>query len=271
MPDQEPLLRILPQFLTDEALDRYIYPVMSRTYYWSDAWEGGLYVALARSGFISVCSEFPDAGFLLLPQIHDRCAVLDWENRRASKTTRAALRPDRLAEAGVRLRISQDIEPALEGLSSCWGEESWFHPPYKELMRALAGGGIAAGAAPGSSFNLLAVELRADGADRPIAGELGYVIGSTWTSLSGFMTPDRKRWNNMGKVQLHALAVLLERTGFAFWNLGQPQMQYKLDLGARILERDEFLGRWLPVRDDEPPAAFLSLVGRDIDCADLFR
>ncbi len=271
MSDQEPLLRIVPQFLADDALSRYIYPVMSRTYYWSDSWEAGLYIALARAGFISVCSEFPDAGFLLLPQIHDRCAVLDWKDRRVSGSTRAALRPERLRAAGARLRITQGIDAVLEGLAACWGEESWFHPPYVGLMRALAASGKSGGAFPGGSFNLFAVELLADGSDKPVAGELGYAIGSTWTSLSGFMHPDRKKWNNMGKVQLHALAAVLESTGFSFWNLGMSQMQYKLDLGARVVERRRFLERWLPAREEEPSQAFLDLAEREIDCAGLFR
>lgn len=269
MSDQEPLLRILPQLLTDETLARYIYPVKSRTYYWSDLWQPGFYVALARAGFISVCADFPDAGFLLLPQIHDRCAVLDWADRRISKSTRAALKAERLAEAGATLRITQDIESVLWGLAECWGEESWFHPPYADLMRSLAGSGHARGAFPGSSFSLYAVELRVSGEERPVAGELGYVIGSTWTSLSGFMAPDRRRWNNMGKIQLHCLGALLESTGFSFWNLGQPQMQYKLDLGARILERPDFLAKWLPERDREPPEAFLDLVDCLLPCSEL--
>lgn len=269
MSTQEPLLRISPGFLAEEALDRYIYPVLSRTYYWSDKWEEGFYIALARAGFISVCSEFPDAGFLLLPQIHDRCAVLDWADRRVSKSTAAALRPERLEREGLRLRITQDIEPVLAGLSGSWGADSWFHPPYVDLMRRLAKSGRAGGEGPGSSFALYAVELRANGMEAPVAGEIGYVIGTTWTSLSGFMHPDRTLWNNMGKAQLHSLAALLEETGFSFWNLGQALMQYKLDLGARILERRDFLSKWIPARDEDPPEAFLSLVDREIACADL--
>lgn len=267
MSTQEPLLRISPGLLAAEALDRYIYPVMSRTYYWSDKWEAGFYIALARAGFISVCSEFPDAGFLLLPQIHDRCAVLDWSNRHISKSVAAALRPERLERDGLRLRVTQDIEPVLAGLSGSWGETSWFHPPYVELMRRLAKSGRAGGAGPASSFALFGIELWADGLDTPVAGELGYVIGSTWTSLSGFMHGDRSRWNNMGKVQLHSLAALLENTGFSFWNLGQALMQYKLDLGAQVLERHEFLAKWLPASENAPPEAFLSLVDQDIPCA----
>ena len=36
----------------------------------------------------------------------------------------------------------------------------------------------------------------------------------------------------------------LRDAGYAFWNLGHPFMQYKLDLGAQILPRADFLDRW---------------------------
>ena len=49
------------------------------------------------------------------------------------------------------------------------------------------------------------------------------------------------------------------------------QMQYKLDLGARVVERRRFLERWLPAREEEPSQAFLDLAEREIDCAGLFR
>lgn len=271
MPSQEPLLRIIPEYLSDDVLFRHVYPAMTRTYYWSDLWESGFYVALARAGFISVCAEFPDAGFLLLPQIHDRCAVLDWKDRRVPKSLRGPLSPGRLAREGLSLRVTQDIEAVLEGLDASWGGESWLHPPYKKLMRNLAESGSASGARPGSDLSLFAVELHARDCDKPVAGELGYVIGATWTSLSGFMHPDRRRWNNMGKVQLHCLGALLESAGFAFWNLGQCQMQYKLDLGARILDRSDFLSRWLSERDRDPPRLFFGLKDRIIPCAELMR
>ena len=50
--------------------------------------------------------------------------------------------------------------------------------------------------------------------------------------------------NNVGKLQLVLLAEHLENTGFAFWNLGHPSLQYKQDLGARVIPRGPFLERW---------------------------
>jgi len=41
------------------------------------------------------------------------------------------------------------------------------------------------------------------------------------------------------------LAKYLQNNNFSFWNLGHPYMQYKLDLGATVLSRIDFLEKWL--------------------------
>ena len=76
-----------------------------------------------------------------------------------------------------------------------------------------------------------------------ISGEIGYIIGKTYTSLSGFSS-DEKCYRNYGTAQLVLLAQYLQANGFSFWNLGQPYMDYKLALGAKIYERKAFLARW---------------------------
>ena len=45
-------------------------------------------------------------------------------------------------------------------------------------------------------------------------------------------------------VLLVLLADYLESQGFAFMNLGQPYMDYKIALGAKVYEREDFLIRW---------------------------
>jgi len=78
-----------------------------------------------------------------------------------------------------------------------------------------------------------------------LAGEIGYIIGSTYTSLSGFSIKE-KQYSNWGKLQMVLLSKYLDTNNFSFWNLGHPYMQYKLDMGAKVLSRIEFLERWLP-------------------------
>ena len=77
-----------------------------------------------------------------------------------------------------------------------------------------------------------------------IAGEIGYVIGETYTSLSGFCSSE-KACQNYGTAQLVLLAQCLRAKGFKFWNLGHPNMDYKIKLGAKVTPRIEFLKRWL--------------------------
>ena len=76
-----------------------------------------------------------------------------------------------------------------------------------------------------------------------ISGEIGYKIGKIYTSLSGFTTKEKK-YNNCGKLQLVLLNNYLKETGVKLWNLGHPQLQYKIDLGAKIYNRIDFLELW---------------------------
>lgn len=109
-------------------------------------------------------------------------------------------------------------------------------------------------------FQVISVLIIEDG--EVISGEVGYAIGKTYTSLSGFSRKER-RYRSYGAAQLVLLAKYLEEKGFAFWNLGQPFMAYKFALGARVYERKEFLERWSSQTDNrslETPKGFSSLL-----------
>ena len=138
----------------------------------------------------------------------------------------------------MEIRVTNRLAAVIAGIRQRFGAECWLLDPYAELIQGLAD-------APISGFWPLAKELR--GPDGTLwAGELGYLIGQTYTCLTGFVASEVPRGGSWGLVQILALSELLRRHGCAFMNMGHAMMAYKLELGARVLNRVDFLARWLP-------------------------
>jgi Leu/Phe-tRNA-protein transferase len=207
------------------------------TFYWSDDWSPEFYILLAKTGFISICFTHPDSGQLLIPQIQASYAVLDWGNRRCGRSMKRRQRSRSFADQNYRLSLDHDLEEIIAGIQKTHGDESWLEGRYVELLQQLVDSD------PGAGFCLTGTGLLARDGEL-IAGEMGYEVGKVYTSLTGFFHRENRVDNHAGKLQLHLLAEELESRGFAFWNLGQPEMAYKIQFGAKVVPRGEFLGRW---------------------------
>ncbi len=218
-------------------------------HFWTDDWTTDFYRAQARLGFIAVATEGPeDIGNVLIPELQEAYAVLDWSDLCMDRSVRRIVRSGRLERDDVRLVIDPDPGPVLARLSQNWGARSWFVPEYINLVRTLSS---PEEQARDTGFRILSTTLFAG--TQQVAGELGYAIGRAYVSLSGFFRRDRRAWNNFGKVQMVLLALRLRSAGFAFWNLGHPYMEYKTRLGARIAPREEFLPRWDEAAHEDIP------------------
>ena len=202
-------------------------------FYWTSDWSPELYVELARAGFMSVAFELGGTLELLVPQLQQSYAVLDWENLHASKSMLRWMRSPACKDQNYRLAVGHDLESVYLALDAYHGQENWMGIQYFELLSELSDT-----EPPG--FTLTPVALL-DSDENVVAGEIGYRCGDIYTSLTGFSDRNRR---NCGKLQLLLLGEHLRDTGYAFWNLGHPFMQYKLDLGAQVLPRAEFLKRW---------------------------
>jgi Leu/Phe-tRNA-protein transferase len=238
--------QITPPMLEEEVLHTHIYPDLEHEFYWDDSWDPTFYVDLARAGFISIAHPHPDVGPLLLPQIQTSYAVLDWENLHYSRNLRRLLRSDRLAREDIELRVGHSVERVLERIFA-YHEHRWILDPYAKLLRKLP-------TTDPARFAIHGIELWSRERDALVAGELGYTIGRTYTSLTGFCSRDDRELRHFGTLQMVLLAERLRDRGYAFWNLGHPDLPYKQAIGAQTVPRAEFLERWLASREGEPTA-----------------
>ncbi len=232
-----PAIPIYGEDLRDSERLQAIYQ-HPRERYWTRDWSAETYLELARAGFIAIRVPYANGGLLWL-RIHGSYAVLDWENLRAGRTLRRWMKSNACRDQGFTLSIQHDLDAIINGISRAQGLLNWMTDEYVQLMRELFG------SKAHSDFQLITVGLVTKNGTLA-AGEIGYRIGQVYTSLSGFFERNNPRFNHAGNYQLYLLAQHLRDAGFAFWNLGYPHMQYKVDLGASILERRAFLDRWQP-------------------------
>lgn len=227
-----------PPLLQDEQLWWQLREDTSLTYYWSDNWTPSFYATLAYEGFISVTLEHDEYGLLLLPELQESYALLDWQNLHVSKKVRRLVGNLLRKENSVVVRLSHSLESVVSGIGSSFGGNCWLHEKYLHCLQQ---------ARDKEFLDVVAIEMLVDG--ELVAGEVGYFIGATYTSLSGFFNREDHCYANMGTLQLILLAKVLERAGIHFWNLGHPQLEYKTRLGAAVVPRREFLQRWYVSRD----------------------
>jgi len=207
-------------------LEEHIYPNMYKNYYWSEDFSAQYYIAQAKAGFIAV-TDLYEAQEFLLPEIQFSYALLDFEDLHISKKVKKLM-----AKKEFQIDIGKELDAVAEKINAAH-RNCWLSKRYLEMLKETEN--------IDENFKIITITLKED--QEIIAGEIGYIIGRTYTSLSGFSSRE-KRYRNYGTVQLVLLAEYLKANGFAFWNLGQPYMTYKLALGAKIYERQTFLKRW---------------------------
>jgi Leu/Phe-tRNA-protein transferase len=200
------------------------------SYYWSDDWSCEFYIDLAQAGFINTTYDTKD-GLVLLPELQFDYSILDFKDLHISKKVKKLL----LCE-NYNFSINTMFYEVLEKIST-QHKYNWLKDQYLELLKKLYIN------KQNNNFQIISVEVVSKDSNELISGEVGYIIGSTYTSLSGFSSKEKK-YNNYGNLQLVLLANFLEKNAFKFWNLGDTHMPYKRKLGCKIYERNVFLKRW---------------------------
>lgn len=175
---------------------------------------------------------YQDGEFFLLPEIQFEYALLDFDNIKVSKKVKKLIKNE-----DYIFTVNNDFEEVCNRIKM-YHENSWMSDEYIQILK-----NIKNSKKLNNKFKLISVELYEKSKKELISGEIGYKINNIYTSLSGFTTKS-KNYNNWGKLQLVLLNQYLKENSYRFWNLGHPQLQYKIDLGAKIYNRDDFLKRW---------------------------
>lgn len=229
---QSAIYKITPDVLENEYyFNELLATNLSNEYYWSDDWSPEFYISLAKKGFISVSQDTKE-GLILLPELQLHYGILDFKNLHISKKVQKLLKKD-----DVTLSFNVRFDEIVNKLNQ-QHKYNWLQGKYAHLMEKLYKDKKLY-----NNFEIISVALISNYTQELIAGEIGYKIGKTYTSLSGFSSKE-KNYNNYGKLQLVLLAKYLQNNGFSFWNLGHPHMEYKQNLGSISYSRAEFLQRW---------------------------
>ncbi len=216
----------LEEFYDEETM-KNIYANKEKNYYWSDDFSAKFYIAQAKAGFIAVTMEHEDQ-VILAPEIQKSYAVLHFKDLHVSRKVKKLIK-----EKNLKIEIGEAFDEVQENIKN-FHALTWLNETYLNVLKAVH-------QSEDNSMQIVTVIIRDKG--KAIAGEFGYVIGKTYTSLAAFSSRE-KAYNNYGTAQLVLLAQHLEKEGFSFLNLGQPFMPYKIDLGAKVYERELFLKMW---------------------------
>ena len=204
---------------------------MEENYYWSDDFSTEFYIKAAQCGFITT-SMYKEKKFYLLPEIQFDYAILDFKDIRISSKVSKLLKKNNYI-----FSINCKFNEVCQKIKT-YHKESWLKDEYITILENINNNKDLV-----NNFKLISVEVSDLTTNELISGEIGYKINNIYTSLTGFTNKDKK-YNNWGKLQLVLLNEYLQENNYKFWNLGHPQLQYKIDLGAKIYNRKDFLIRW---------------------------
>ena len=150
---------------------------------------------------------------------HDRCVVAP-EKIHFSKSTKRKSKK-------FYLKVNRNYQAVIDGVVDQHGRD-W-------LMQPLANSFAYINAHPDEfQIRCYSIELYDKQTDELVAGELGYVCGSIYTSQTGFRTV-----SSSGSVQLYLMSELLKERGCTLIDFGM-MMEYKEDMGCETIPRAEW-------------------------------
>lgn len=212
--------KIVPEDDPDEVADEVISFGLDEMC-WSLYFEASFFIRLIYSGFLPICTNLGPHGdpiYCLLPKLHYYRSLAAMENFTIPKRVKKQI-------SKYVLHVNEIFCRVVDQCCLQHGERCWLYPPFRRLLADLH-----------SMGSVCSIELMNRDSGDLVAGEIGYTVGTIYTSMTGFYTE-----SGAGTVQLHMLRQLLVERGYEVWDLGM-EMEYKTNvLGARQIERSVFV------------------------------
>mmetsp|Transcript_6725 Transcript_6725/g.14698 ORF Transcript_6725/g.14698 Transcript_6725/m.14698 type:complete len:419 (+) Transcript_6725:36-1292(+) len=252
---------------------RYLKPCL--THYYGDFFATAqtdpvLFAQVMVEGFLPIASKTnydDDNGMtIVLPKLHrERCVISPISDMHISRSVRKKSKR-------YVCTINRNFDGVVAGCHRQHGQ-NWLYPEVVAAFRSMHSRGtrgmetmlfeddspVPVGVCP---VRLYSIEICNESSGQLVAGELGYTVGSIYTSLTGFTAED-----GAGSVQLAVLGTLLQKCQFDMWDMGMT-MDYKESLGAHLMPRAEFVYSVRRVRV-ERPNVLLSLERPTMNCKEV--
>ena len=176
---------------------------------WSTCFAPRFIAKLMSLGFLTMAHAVGAGRHALLPKMHRARCVLRFADLHVARSVRKRAKH-------FELTVDAAFDAVIAGILAQHGDECWFCAPLIAAFRALftpAGAGADAAAGARSAAGAAAGAARVHTfecwqGETLVAGELGYVCGGVYTSLSGFSRATTAQ--SAGSVQCVATALILE-------------------------------------------------------------
>ena len=204
---------------------------------WSLYFDPNFLIRLFYSGFLPICSDLGPPGdpvYCLLPKLHLERSVIDMSKFQISEKKMKKFK-------GYLLSSDKNFSRVLDSCLNHHRDHCWLYPPLRNSLQF-----INSHPHKGLSVQVHSIELSDPIDGRIVAGEIGYTVGTIYTSMTGFHSE-----SGAGSAQLAALGLWLKLKGFDLWDLGMD-LAYKRELGAELLSRVEWISKVRTLRKSVP-------------------